>query len=44
MKIHLRKILHIILNSMTVFAEIRFAKFSLEDRVFGDSSLDVESA
>ena len=44
MKIHLRKILHTILNSNTAVTEIRFAKFSREDRVFGDSSLDVESA
>ena len=44
MKIHLRKILHMISNSATVFAEIRFVKLSPEGRVFGDSSLDVESA
>jgi intein-encoded DNA endonuclease-like protein len=43
MKIHLRKILHMLLNSTTVFAEIRFVKFSPEDRVFGDSNLDIES-
>ena len=44
MNIHLHELLHMMPTAMGSFAEFIFAKFSLEDRIFGDLSLDVENA
>ena len=49
-KLGLRRILYrfvsiekvrLVSNKMVVFAKFRFAKFGLEDRVFGDLSSDI---
>ena len=42
--LYLHKKLDLVQNSASIFAKFRFAKFGLEDRVFGVLSSDVGTA